>query len=306
MKKLLVLILSVSLMVACLSGCNSSSKTEDTAETTDASNTTETVATETAPTEGEVSETLQKLREKDTIVIAGSGTAPFGFIDTETNEMKGIDLEISIAIANKLGISNVEYKQATFDNLISELESGKCDVVSSAMYIKEERQKKVDFSNVYYKEGEGILYKESSGYTCLEDMKGAVCAIEQGSGYANVAEQYKKDGILKDIAVCPSIDETVLSLKSNKADVAMADNVALAYINSKDENSGMVLLENYEMQYAGNIGAAFPKGERDFIEEWNKALTELKEDGTIMKIMEKYGLDENFFVEVGEDVTVNP
>lgn len=303
MKKFLVLILSVSLMVVCMSGCNSSSKTEDTTETTDTSGTAE---TETAPAEDKVSETLQKLREKGTIVIAGSGTAPFGFIDTETNEMKGIDLEISIAIANKLGISNVEYKQATFDNLISELESGKCDVVSSAMYIKEERQKKVDFSNIYYKEGEGLLYKESSGYTCLEDMKGAVCAIEQGSGYSNVAEQYKTDGIFKDIAVCPSIDETVLSLKSNKADVAMADNVALAYINSKEKNSGMVLLENYEMQYAGNIGAAFPKGERDFIEEWNKALTELKEDGTVMKIMEEYGLDENFFVKAGEDVTVNP
>lgn len=262
----------------------------------------------TVDTDTEVSETLQKLRKKGYITIAGSGTAPFGFIDAETNELKGIDLEISMAVAKKLGIKDVKYVTASFDSLIPELQGGKCDVISSAMYITEERQEIINFSNVYYTEGEGILCYEDDGYESLEDMKGAVCAIQQGSGYIKVAEQYVEEGIFSRIDTYPSIDETVLALRSKKADVAMADNVALAYMNSHEENQklGTVLFSPYEMQYAGKIGAGFLKDDPAFVAEWNTALTELKEDGTVLEIMKKYGLDESFYVEVGEDVIVNP
>lgn len=299
-KKLFALGMVVSLIFGCFSGCGKEEKATSVKEEIS-------VNTENENNE-EVSETLQNLREKGTITIAGSGTAPFGFRDTETDEIKGIDLEISMAIAKKLGIENVNYVITSFDNLISELQAGNCDVISSAMYITEERQKVISFSNVYYQEGEGILYPEENGYKSLEDMKGAICAIEQGSGYINVAEKYVEDGIFERIDMYSSIDEVVLAVNSGKADVAMADNVALAYIGSQEANKDakLVLLDPYEMQYAGNIGAGFSKNDSVFIEEWNTALDELKEDGTVMEIMKKYGLTDAFYVDQGEDKTINP
>lgn len=301
-KKVLALGMSLILAIGCLTGCGGA---KDAGSSTDNSNTTSEAS---SGEEGEVSATLQKLREEGTIRIAGSGTAPFGFEDTETGELKGIDLEISIAIAKKLGIEKVDYVVATFDNLIAALQAGKCDVISSAMYITEARQEVISFSDIYYKEGEGILFMGEKGYKSLEDTKGAVCAIEAGSGYADVAQKYVDEGIFKRLDTYPSIDETVLALKSNKAEVAMADNVALAYIGSQKENkdANLTLLDPYEMQYAGNIGAGFMKDDPAFIEEWNTALNELKEDGTVLEIMKKYGLDETFYVEPGEDETVNP
>lgn len=302
MKKNLFLVAILALVIGCFSGCggNADKSNEETNE----------VAVETGNETSiqEVSETLQRLREKGSIIIAGSGTAPFGFKDSETDELKGIDLEISMAVAKKLGIENVEYVITSFDNLISELQVGKCDVISSAMYITEERQKIIDFSNIYYKEGEGILFLAEKGYKSLEDMKGTVCAIQQGSGYAKVAEQYVEEGIFERLDIYSSIDEVVLAVKSGKADAAMADNVALAYMTSQEANQDMqlTLLEPYDMQYAGNIGAGFNKEDPLFVEEWNTALEELKSDGTVMEIMKKYGLTEAFFVEQRQDETINP
>lgn len=302
-KKLFTLV--VAIVLGCLSGCGENA--DNSGDLADVSGDIEKENADNTNAE-EVSETLQRLRKEGTITIAGSGTAPFGFRDYETNELKGIDLEISMAIAKQLGIENVEYVMTSFDNLISELQAGNCDVISSAMYITEERQKVINFSNVYYQEGEGILFLEEKGYTSLDDMKGTVCAIQQGSGYADIAEQYMAEGIFERIDTYPSIDEVVLALKSGKVDVAMADNVALAYISSKEANkdAGMTLLEPYEMQYAGNIGAGLSKKDPKFLEEWNTALEELKADGTVMNIMEKYGLTEAFYVEQGQDETVNP
>lgn len=297
-KRILALTMVMAVGFVCLTGCQKN-------QGESADNEKETAASDNKSGE---SDTLKALKEKGTITIAGSGTAPFGFIDSDTNEVKGIDMEISTAVANKLGIDNVDYVVSTFDNLITELQSGKCDVISSAMYITEERQKVISFSNIYYKEGEGILFAEDKGYKSLDDMKGAVCAIEQGSGYSKVAEQYLADGIFSSINTCSSIDETVLALKTGKADVAMADNVALAYINSQEANkdAGLELLEPYEMQYAGDIGAGFKKDDPAFIKEWNEALDELKDDGTVLEIMEKYGLDESFYAKPGDDEVVNP
>lgn len=297
-KKMLALGMSLVLTLGCFTGCGNSSG--------GGSDNTGNVGT--SDTESEVSSTLKELRKKGTITIAGSGTAPFGFEDTNTGELRGVDLEISIAVAKKLGIKKVNYVVTTFDNLIAALQAGKCDVISSAMYITEERQKVINFSDIYYREGEGILFPEEEGYKSLEDMKGAVCAIEQGSGYADVAQQYVEDGIFKRLDTYPSIDETVLALKSSKANVAMADNVALAYISSQEGNkdADLTLLEPYEMKYAGDIGAGFMKDDPAFVEEWNEALKELKEDGTVMKIMKSYGLDETFYAEPGDDETVNP
>lgn len=297
-KRMLALGMSIVLMLGCFTGCGNSS----------GGSSENSGSLETSNTENGVSSTLKKLQEKGTITIAGSGTAPFGFEDTNTGELRGVDLEISIAVAKKLGIKKVKYVVTTFDNLIAALQAGKCDVISSAMYITEERKKVISFSDIYYREGEGILFPEEEGYKSLEDLKGTVCAIEQGSGYADVAQQYVEDGIFKRIDTYPSIDETVLALKSSKANVAMADNVALAYISSQPGNkdANLTLLEPYEMKYAGDIGAGFMKNDPAFVEEWNGALKELKEDGTVMEIMKSYGLDETFFAEPGSDETVNP
>lgn len=287
LRKIVVLILAIALCMMFFVGCSSSSN--------NASNSGN----------GE-SDTLKKIKEKGYITVAGSGTAPFSFIDTNTKELEGVDADITTAIAKKLGINKVKYVQTNFSNLLLELKNGDCDVISSAMYITKERQKQALFSNVYYKEGEAILYSEDAGYKSLGDFKNATVALEQGSGFMKVADEYVKEGKMKATQTYPSINEAILGLTSKKVDAVMADNVALAYKLMKDKNIKAKVLSPYTMKYSGLIGAALPLDDKKFLAEWNKALDELKQDGTVMKILKKYGLTEEYFVGVKDGKTVNP
>ncbi|MCH3963970.1 MAG: ABC transporter substrate-binding protein [Clostridium sp.] len=287
-KKITVLMLAFVLSMTILGGCS-------TAGNDSKSNTNS----------GE-SETLKKIKERGYIVVAGTGTAPFGFIDVDTKQYKGVDAEITTAIAKKLGINKVQFVQATFNSLLLELKNGNCDVVSSAMYITKERQKAALFSNVYYKEGEAILFSQDAGFKSLKDFKNATIAVQQGSGFVKVAEEYVKEGYMKNIQTYPSINDALLALSSKKVDAVMVDNVAIAYKLSQDKSIKAKMLSPYEMKYSGMIGAALPLDDKKFASEWNKALDELKEDGTVMKILKKYGLTEEYFVGVKEGQTVNP
>jgi len=159
---------------------------------------------------------------------------------------------------------------------------------------------------VYYKEGEAILFSQDAGFKSLKDFKNATIAVQQGSGFVKVAEEYVKEGYMKNIQTYPSINDALLALSSKKVDAVMVDNVAIAYKLSQDKSIKAKMLSPYEMKYSGMIGAALPLDDKKFASEWNKALDELKEDGTVMKILKKYGLTEEYFVGVKEGQTVNP
>ena len=285
----IVSVLAMATVIGALAGCGSTGTTASSSD------------------KATVSKSLQHFREQGKIVIGGSATPPFSYVDPDTKKIAGIDGEISVAVANKLGIKDVEFKQATFDNLLMELQNKNIDVVSSAMYITDVRKKKAMFSNVYYKEGEGIIFMADKKYKGLDEIKGKnlVCAIQNGTGYKKVADKLVSEGYLGKIAVYPSLDECVLAVKSGNADFAMTDDVALAYIASKDADKSLALLPNYKPQYAGNIGAAFRKDDPQFVKEWDNALDELKKDGTVMKILQKYGCGDANFVNAEEGQTSN-
>lgn len=293
-KRMIAAVVTITMMFGLLVGCgNSAEKNGENDE-----------SASVEKNAGE-SETLTRLKKAGKIVIGGTGSAPFGFIDESSGEYKGINWEISMAVAKKLGIDDVEFSIISFDSLIESLKTGKVDMVSAAMYINDDRKEIVDFSNAYYKEGEGILFDESKNYKSLEDLKGTVCAVQSGSSLVEVAEKYCEDGIFERLDTYQSLDEMVLAVSTGKADCCMGDNVALAYAMSSGESTGanLKLLENYEPLKAGIIGDVFAKGDEDFVIEWNKALDELKEDGTILSILEKYGLDESFML-TGDDAIV--
>ncbi len=299
-KKFLTMAMAVIMTAGIFTGCAGSASTSEETSSKEAVES----SVETSDSD-DVSETLSKLRKNGKIVFGGTGSAPFGFVDEESGEYKGINWEISTAVANKLGIEDVEFQIISFDSLIQSLNTGKVDMVSAAMYITDERKEAVDFSNAYYKESEGILFDASKDYKSLEDMKGSVCAVQSGSSLASVAEQYLEEGIFSRLDTYQSLDEMILAVNTGKADVCLGDNVALAYAmeTAADTGAELVFLDNYEPIKEGIIGDVFAKGDDAFVAEWNAALDEMKEDGSLLAILEKYGLDESFML-TGDDAKV--
>ncbi|MCI1956581.1 MAG: transporter substrate-binding domain-containing protein [Oscillospiraceae bacterium] len=252
------------------------------------------------------SETLKKVKSGGVLKVGSSGAVPFAYIDTKTNTFAGVDADITSAVAKKLGISKVEMVKIPYNNLLMELAKGSIDLVSSGMYCTAARQKQALFSNVYYKEGESILIPKDSPIKSADDFKGKKISVNQGTAFQKQLEKWVQDGKLGEVVVSTTLNDALLSVTSGKADAVMADQVVGAYMLKQDNSLGLKMLSPYTMESSGNVCAAFGKDDPAFVKEWNDALDGLKKDGTVLKILEKYGLSNDSFVSVEDGRTVNP
>jgi polar amino acid transport system substrate-binding protein len=106
--------------------------------------------------------TLAQAKENGVLVVGSSNDTPFAYIDKDTKQFTGIDAEIIKEVAKRLGIPKVEMKEVKFENLLVELNNKNIDIVTDGMYIKPERQKIANFTDVWYKEGEALNVRKGS------------------------------------------------------------------------------------------------------------------------------------------------
>ena len=205
--------------------------------------------------------------------------APYEFRD-ENDKIVGIDAEIAQAVADKIGMT-LEIKDMDFDSLLTAVQGGSIDIVLAGLTVTEERKQAVNFSDSYATGIQAIIVPENSTIATADDLKGNTIGVQSGTtgdiyctddfGAENV-KQYK-DG--------PS---AVAALLAGQVNCVVIDNEPAK--NLVAANAGLKLLETAytEEQYA----AAINKDNKDLLEKFNKALSELKADGTINKIVEKY------------------
>jgi polar amino acid transport system substrate-binding protein len=279
-KKLLMLMVIVLNCVTLMVGCGSASGGASTSSDSDAK------------------DTLAAVKEKGVLTVASSNDAPFAFIDSKTNEFSGIDAEIIGEVAKRLGIDKVEMKQVPFENLLVELNNNTVDMVTDGMYVKEERQKKALFTNIWYKEGEAIIIPQDSKITSKDDLKNAVLGGQKGTTFLETAQKWQKDGLVKDVIVFGSQSELMLAVNTGKVDACITDGMVAGYTLSQDSSLKLKILAPYEAESSGMIAAAVRKSDTSLAEAVNIQIDEMKKDGTILKLLQKYGMNEDYFVSI--------
>ena len=142
-------------------------------------------------------DTLAAAKEKGVLTVASSNDAPFAFMDAKTNEFTGIDAEIIGEVAKRLGINKVEMKQIPFENLLVELNNNSVDMVTDGMYVKDERKKLANFTNIWYKEGEAIIIPQDSKIASKDDLKNAVLGGQKGTAFLETAQKWQTRWISK-------------------------------------------------------------------------------------------------------------
>jgi arginine/ornithine transport system substrate-binding protein len=178
-----------------------------------------------------------------------------------------------------------------WDGIIPALLARKYDAIIASMSITEERKKKVAFSNKYYntpakftcKKG---LMKEFS----KEAMKGKTVGVQR----ATIHDNYLTDNYGKDVNIkrYGSQDEAYLDIKNGRLDMILADSVAvsegfLKKPEGKDfEFVGPDLTD--PKWFGGGAGIAIRKKDTDLVEMFNKAIDQIRADGTYKKIQDKY------------------
>jgi polar amino acid transport system substrate-binding protein len=218
-------------------------------------------------------------------LIVGSDVAfpPFEFVDEKTQEIKGFDIDLIKEIGKRIGLE-VEIQPAAFDSIIQALNAGKFDCVVSAMTITEERQKQVNFSDPYIDSDQSLAVRKDSTISSLENLKGKVIGVQRGTTGELKAQELKEQYGIREIR---SYDDTLMAfedLKAGRIEGVINDYPVTAYLVKKDPVFKIVA----KIPTGEKYGIAVRKDSEDLLELINKALADIKADGTYDEIYKRW------------------
>ncbi len=222
---------------------------------------------------GKEEETKEKL-------IMGTNAAfpPYEFY--EGDKIVGIDAEIAEALAGKLGME-IEIRDMDFNGILGAIESGVVDIGLAGMTVTPDRLKQVNFSTSYAKGIQVVIVKEGSGIKKIEDLEGKKIGVQE----ATTGDIYSTDDFGEEnVKRYTNGAAAVQALQSGIVDAVIIDNEpAKAFVK---ENKGLTILET---SYADeDYAIAVSKENTELLEKINTALAELKEEGKIDEIVNRY------------------
>lgn len=300
LKKDITLVLMLLTLLVVFTGCGAA-KQEDKTVSEEVAESTPAPAGET---QGE-SAMLTEIKEKGYILIGSSNDAPFSYTDVETGELEGIDIEILKEICSRLGIDDIQMKVIDFSNLLVELNNRNIDMVVDAMYVKDERLEVAAFTDKWYQEGEAVVIPGSSEIKSKEDLKGKTIGAQPGTTFYETAQKWLDEGKIGALDAYDNQATLMTAVNTGKVDAVVTDGIVAGYTLSSDSSLDLKLLSPYEAEASGQIGAAVRFEDKDFLDEVNKCLNDMKEDGTLLTILNDYGLTEDYYVDVEEGKTEN-
>jgi len=215
-------------------------------------------------------------------VVATDATwPPFEYIDEETKEIVGFDIDVMTAIAEKAGIE-IEFKNVAWDPLLAGMALCQYDAAISSITITEERKEQFLFSDPYFEAGQMVVVRiDETEITSKDDLGGKVAGAQIGT--TGSFEIEKIEG-----ATLKTYDDIGLAfqdLMNKQIDAIVADNpLALGYVNEypdKFKTVGGVLTEE-------NYGIAVCKTNTDLLEKINDGLSAVIEEGLIEELVEKW------------------
>ncbi|WP_400162808.1 substrate-binding periplasmic protein [Brevibacillus sp. TJ4] len=246
----------------------------------------------------EAAGTLAQIKEKGVLTVITSNDAPFSYIDTQTQEYTGIDAEIITEIAKRLGIEKVDVKIVKFENMLLELNNKNGDIVADAMWVKPEREKIVNFTDLWYRQADGlIVQKDDDSIKGLDDLADKVVGGQKGTTFLELLNEMKSEGKVKDVVVFGSQAELVLAINTKKIDAALTDMAVTAFTIKNDPSLNVKMVSPYTAHFDGPTAAAVRKEDTDLLEAVNAELAKLKEEGFVLEVLKKYGLGEDNMAE---------
>jgi arginine/ornithine transport system substrate-binding protein len=214
---------------------------------------------------------------------------PFSYV-TPDGELAGFDIDIAKALGAAMG-AEVELVAQDWDGIIPALLAKKYDAIIASMSITEERKKKVGFTNKYYNTPAKFVCKKGAMTEFSRDnIKGKKVGVQR----ATIHDNYLTDNYGNDVEVVRygTQDEAYLDLVAGRVDLLLADSVALSDgFLKKPEGKDFQFIgpDLSDPKWFGNgAGIAIRKEDKDLAELFNKAIDQIRADGTYKKIQDKY------------------
>lgn len=252
MRKRMLAGLLLGMMMVVMAGCGSSEKT-----------------------------TFQRIKDTKEMTFAMTGAyPPFNFIN-ENGDLVGFDIDIANAIAEKMDVK-AKPITTTWDGIISGLTGKRFDMIIGSMAVTEERQQKVSFTDPYYLDGAQFFAKPDSGFKDISELKGGSVGVVTGTTFHTYLSK------LNNVTEILQFDSDVDNMKS--VEIGRADGLVTGKLvglySAKQYNVAIEPIG--EPLYQETIAIAIRQEDKDLVIAVNKALQEMKEDGTYEKISKKW------------------
>jgi polar amino acid transport system substrate-binding protein len=213
---------------------------------------------------------------------------PFTFLDTKTNTIQGVMVDLITEVGKDAGFQ-VQIEPMQFSTLIASLTSNKIDIISAAMFVTAARKEVIDFSEPVYTYGEGLLVPktDNKNYTKPEDLKGEVVGAQVGTAFVDAL---KKMGLFSEVKVYDTLPDILRDVNTGRLKAGFADYPIVAYNLKQGGFAEARLVESYKPTMVGSVGIGVRKADQDLLKKINTSLAKLKANGTVDKILGKWGL----------------
>lgn len=213
-------------------------------------------------------------------LLIGTDTPYPPFEIGQPPDITGYDIEVGRALAQKLGLEPT-FQDTSFDTIFRDLSQGKFDFVLAATTITPDREQKVDFTDPYYAADQALVVTPGSDIRTVEDLADKTVGAQDGT----TGEEYANDETdASDVRGFPEGPDAINALKAGQVDATIIDQP--------------VAVDALEKEGGIEIATIIPTGELYGIpvaqdndalrEQMNKALQEMKDDGTLAGLYQKY------------------
>ena len=282
MKKALSLMTAAALVLS-LAACGSTASSAASSEAASP----EAVSSDAASSEAASSEAASETEtaelstvEPGKLIMSTNAAFPPYEMTTDSGEFEGIDIETAQAIADKLGLE-LQIDDMDFDAALLAVQQGKSDMVMAGVTVTDERQNVMDFTDSYATGIQSIIVKEDSDIASVDDLAGKKIGTQRGTtGYLYCSDDFGDENV---VAYDDGLT-AVQMLNNGQVDCVVIDNApAKEFIAA---NPGLKLLDTAYVEESYAIGVG--KGNTELKDAINTALEELKADGTLQAIVDKY------------------
>ena len=218
--------------------------------------------------------------EAGKLTMATNAAFPPYEMTTDAGAFEGIDIDTAQAIADKLGLE-LQIDDMDFDAALLSVQQGKADIAMAGVTVTDERKNVMDFSDSYATGIQSIIVPEGSDIASPDDLAGKKIGTQRGTtGYIYCSDDFGEDAV---VAYDNGLT-AVQALNNGQVDAVVIDNApAKEFVAA---NPGLVLLDTSYAEEDYAIGMA--KGNTALEDAVNAALEELKADGTLQSIVDKY------------------
>ncbi len=221
---------------------------------------------------------------KKIVVGLDDNFPPMGFRD-DKNTLVGFDVDMAKEASKRLGME-VEFKPIDWNSKEAELSGKRVDVLWNGLTITEKRKQNILFSNAYMENHQIVIVPANSPIKVKADLAGKIVAVQDGS---SSIEAIEKDAAvaksLKELKKYPDNVAALLDMKAGRVEALVVDEVVGRYYIAKKAGEYAVLSDHFG---AEEYGVGMRKDDKDLQGKLQKALNDMKKDGTSAKISQQW------------------